>query len=190
MMRLIFNGVLISAAIAIVFVYIKPTYEDTADGIVVLQEKKEKLLKARADLDDLKRTQTRLIALRSEIPQAELERLERLLPKEMNPILFVMELDTVAREHGMSLKNIKFDDSKKEATTSSGTPTPGAFPKKTYETFSLTFDVSGQYQNFNTFLNLIEQGLRVTDVTSVALIASDKVDTYQYTVKAQTYWLK
>lgn len=187
MMRLIFNGVLIAAAIAIAFVYIKPTYENTTDGIVVLQDKKEKLLKARADLDDLKRTQTRLIALRSEIPQTELDRLERLLPKEMNPILFVMELDTIAREQGMSLKNIKFGEPKKETPPVTGAP---SVPKKPYETFSLSFDVSGPYQNFNTFLNSIEQGLRVTDVTSVSLVANDKGDAYQYTVKAQTYWLK
>ena len=41
-----------------------------------------------------------------------------------------------------------------------------------------------------TFLMQVEQGLRVTDITSVNLIANDKVDVYQYTVKAQTYWMK
>lgn len=187
MMRLIFNAVLLAASIAIIFVYIKPTYEDASQGIVALQEKKANLLQARSDLDVLKRKQTELFALRNQISQEDLNRLERLLPKEINPVLFIMELDTIARDQGMSLKNIKFDDAKKELT---GTTLPSATPKKTYETFTVTFDVAGRYQNFSTFLDLVEQGLRVTDVTSVALTANDKVDIYQYTVKAQTYWMK
>lgn len=187
MTRLIFNVVILIASIAVVFIYIKPTYEDSYSGIVALQEKKANLLQARSDLDVLKKKQTELFALRNEISQNDLNRLERMLPKEINQVLFIMELDTIARDQGMSLKNIKFNDAKKEATALA---TPSATPKKTYETFTVTFDISGRYQNFNTFLGLIEQGLRVTDVTSITLVANDKVDIYQYTVKVQTYWMK
>lgn len=188
MMRLIFNAVLLLASAAIVFVYVKPTYEDPATGIVTLQEKKAVLLKARQDLDKLKVRQTAFVAARNEMPQNELDKLERLLPREINPVLFVMELDTIARSQGMSLKNIKFTDTKKEGTPTTGTPT--VVTKKPYETFTLSFDVTGSYQNFTTFLRQVERGLRVTDITSINLIANDKVDVYQYTVKAQTYWMK
>lgn len=188
MMRLIFNAVLLLASAAIIFVYVKPTYEDPVSGIVTLQDKKDVLLKARQDLDKLKVRQTAFVAARNEMPQSELDKLEKLLPKEINPVLFVMELDTIARDQGMSLKNIKFTDTKKETTP--GTGVPSAAAKKPYETFTLSFDVTGPYANFTTFLKQIEQGLRVTDITSVNLIANDKVDVYQYTVKAQTYWMK
>jgi|GEM_PF-3436088 len=188
MMRLIFNAVLLLASVAIVFVYIKPTYEDSTSGIVTLQDKKDALLKAKQDLDKLKIRQTAFTAARNEMPQNELDKLERLLPKEINPVLFVMELDTIARDQNMSLKNIKFTDTKKEPTSTSPTANPAT--KKPYETFTLSFDVTGPYKNFTTFLKQVEQGLRVTDITSVNLIANDKVDVYQYTVKAQTYWMK
>lgn len=188
MMRLIFNAVLLSAAIAIALVYIKPTYEDPTDGIVFLQEKKANLLIARSTLTELKKKQTELQAQEKEIPLGDINKLEKLLPKEINPVLFIMELDTIAKEQGMSIKNIKFDSTKKEATTPAAAPASG--PKKPYETFMVTFDVAGSYQSFSNFLSLVEQGLRVTNITAVTLVANDKVDVYQYTVKAQTYWLK
>jgi Tfp pilus assembly protein PilO len=188
MMRLIFNGILLLASAAIVFVYVKPVYEAPDTGIVALQGKIEVLKKARADLDELKQKQGDFLAKRSEISQEELERLERLLPREINPVLFVMELDTIAKEQGMSLKNIKFAETKKDTPAPSGGA--AATAKKPYETFTLSFDVTGPYANFTTFLQQIEQGLRVTDVTSITLVANDKVDVYQYAVKAQTYWLK
>lgn len=186
MMRLIFNGILLLASAAIVFVYVKPVYEKPSTGVVALQDKKEVLTKARADLDELKQKQRDFLAKRNEMSQEELERLERLLPREINPVLFVMELDTIAKEQGMSLKNIKFADAKKDAPAVPGV----VVAKKPYETFTLSFDVTGSYASFTTFLRQIEQGLRVTDVTSITLVANDKVDVYQYAVKAQTYWMK
>lgn len=184
-MRLIFNSILLLAALAIVFVYVKPTYEEPTTGIVALQEKKETLTKARADLSELDKKQKQFLAERNAMSQVELDRLERLLPREINPVLFVMELDTIAKEQGMSLKNIKFGDAKID------TPTVGpAAPKKLYETFTLSFDITGPYTSFTNFLQQIEQGLRVTDVTAITLVANDKVDVYQYSVKAQTYWMK
>jgi len=188
MMRLIFNGILLLASAAIIFVYAKPIYEAPDTGIVALQEKRDVLIKARADLEDLEKKQKEFLAIRNGIPQNELDRLERLLPREINPVLFVMELDTIAKEQGMSLKNIKFAEAKKDVPATPGATVVAA--KKPYETFTLSFDVTGPYANFTTFLRQIEQGLRVTDVTSITLVANDKVDVYQYAVKAQTYWMK
>lgn len=111
------------------------------------------------------------------MPQNELDKLERLLPKEINPVAFVMELDTIARDQNMSLKNIKFTDTKKNQHPPVRTANPAT--KKPYETFTLSFDVTGPYKNFTTFLKQVEQGLRVTDITSVNLIANDKVDVYR-----------
>jgi len=188
MTRLIFNGILLLTSVAIIFAYAKPVYEAPDTGIVALQEKKEVLIKARADLGELDKKQKAFLAKSKEISQVDLERLERLLPREINPVLFVMELDTIAKEQGMSLKNIKFADAKKDAPTTPGAVAAAA--KKPYETFTLSFDVTGPYANFTIFLEQIEKGLRVTDVTSITLVANDKVDVYQYAVKAQTYWMK
>lgn len=188
MMRLIFNTILLLAALAIVFVYAKPTYEEPTTGIVALQEKKEALTKARADLSELARKQKDFLAQRNTMSQVELDRLERLLPREINPVLFVMELDTIAKEQGMSLKNIKFTEVKSETSTVAAVAATA--PKKPYETFTLSFDITGSYASFTNFLQQIEQGLRVTDITAITLVANDKVDVYQYTVKAQTYWMK
>lgn len=188
MTRLIFNAVLLAAAIAVVFVYIKPTYEEPTQGIVALQEKRAQLVEAKSNLDKLKTKQIELLAQKNQISQEELDKLGRLLPQDINPVLFIMELDTIARDQGMSLKNIKFADSKKETST----PTTAAVtaPQKLYETFTVSFDITGSYEGFTEFLKLVEQGLRVTDISSVTLVANDKVNVYQYTVKAQTYWMK
>lgn len=187
MMKLIFNGVLIAAAVAIVFIYIKPAYENPTNGIKILKENKETLLKARSDLSNLKEKQKALLAQRNAFPQQELDSLERLLPKEINPVLFVMELDNLARGNGMSLKNIKFEDTRITNPTVVADP---AAPQKEYMTINMSFDVVGTYEGFTNFIRLIENGLRITNVTSITLVANEKLDFNQYTVRVQTYYLK
>ncbi len=186
MTRLIFNIVLLLASVMVVFVYIKPTYEDPEAGIVTLQNRKEVLLEARSQLDTLKKKQSELIARRNTFSEEEIRNLDRIVPQEMNPVLFIMELDTIARSYGMSIKNIKFEEEKK-----TGIETPSELAKKkAYETFTVTFDVTGSYQNFSTFLTLVEQSLRIVDVSSVSVTANEVTDIYQYTVKVHTYWIK
>lgn len=187
MTKLIFNGVLIAAAIAIVFIYTKPTYEDPTKGISTLTQTKETLLKARSDLSSLKEKQKALLAKRNSFPQKDIDSLERLLPKEVNPVLFVMELDNLARSNGMSLKNIKFEDARLVAQNNINDP---SVQQKDYNSLNMSFDVVGTYEGFTNFINLIENGLRITNVTSITLVANEKVDLNQYTVKVQTYYLK
>lgn len=187
MTRLIFNLVLLSAAIAVVFVYIVPTYENPENGIVALQQKTNDLLEARSQLQALKNKHDELLALESTFSPQELQNLERILPKSINPVLFIMELDTLARNYNMSLKNIKFEEVKDDVAPGSPSARQNQNP---YRTFSISFDVTGTYANFSNYLRSVEQSLRIVDITSVALTTSERGDVYQYSVKAQTYWMQ
>ena len=188
-MKFIFNGILLAAAIAIFFVFTKPQYTDNPDtSITVLQQKYSDVEQTRKDLSGLKTKLASLDNERNTFTQQQLDRLERMLPLDVNPVLLIMELDTLAKDQSpnMSVKNIKFEPAKK-ITPQTGSP---AAKKELYDTFALSFDVTGSYSDFYSFMNQIEQGLRIVDVVSITVTANDKVDLYQYTVKAHTYSMK
>ena len=188
-MKFIFNGILLAAALAIFFVFTKPQYTDNPDtSITALQQKYSDVEQTRNDLSRLKTKLDSLDEDRNTFTQQQLDRLERMLPLDVNPVLLIMELDTLAKAQSqkMSVKNIKFEPAKK-VTPQAGGPTT---KRESYDTFALSFDVIGSYANFYAFLNQVEQGLRIVDVISITVIANDKIDLYQYTVKAHTYSMK
>ena len=189
MMKFIFNGILLLAAVGIFFLYIKVQYtDDTTKSIQVLQKTKQDLVTTRSNLTELVNRQKTLQANRNNISEQQLSRLNTMLPETINPVLFIMELDTLAKAQAMSIKNIKFEPMKKaQANAQVGAV---AVKKELYETFSVSFDVTGSYANFYEFMTNIEKGLRITDISSIVVTANDKVDVYQYTVKAQTYSMK
>lgn len=187
-MKFIFNGILLVTAIAIFFVFTKPQYTDNPDtSILVLQQTYKDLEQTRTDLSRLKTKLSSLENDRNAFTQQQLDRLERMLPEDVNPVLLIMELDTLAKtqSQSMSVKNIKFEPTKK--TNQAATP---GLVKDPYDTFALSFDVTGSYADFYSFMQEIEKGLRIVDVVSITVTANDKVDLYQYTVKAHTYSMK
>ena len=189
MMKFIFNGILLLAAAGIFFLYIKVQYsDDVTKSVQVLQKTKQDLIATRSNLTELVMRQKVLQTNRNNFSEQQLSRLDTMLPESINPVLFIMELDTLAKTQAMSIKNIKFEPMKKAQSNAQAGAV--AVKKELYDTFSVSFDVTGSYASFYTFMTAIEKGLRITDVTSIVVTANDKVDVYQYTIKAQTYSMK
>ncbi|NDE67999.1 hypothetical protein EB052_00165, partial [bacterium] len=71
-----------------------------------------------------------------------------------------------------------------DRSVAGGTPTGNP-----YNTMSLTFNVTGKYQDFLDFLRDLEKSLRILDTTKISLSAND-TGTYDYGVELRTYWLR
>jgi hypothetical protein len=69
-----------------------------------------------------------------------------------------------------------------------------------YGTWNLQFSTEGTYSNFLSFVQDLEKNLRIVDISSIEFssdtgtggvgMSTSSPDTYTYTFKIETYWLK
>ncbi len=139
-------------------------------------------------LDNSKKLQVlrdQLLERYNSFPASELDRLEHMLPDNVDNVRLVLEVDRIASRYGMSIKNIKtgvVSDKNQEKSLIGR-------ENKPYETFSLEFSVDGPYSNFVSFVSDLEKSLRIVDVENITFTSSDE-RVSSYSVRIKTYWLK
>jgi Tfp pilus assembly protein PilO len=132
----------------------------------------------------------------SSFSREDRERLEKLMPDNVDNIRLILNIDKIAKQYGMLPADIKFDataaDGKGKDATQPRTPSEARELDRPYGSFDLEFSVSGTYPKFLSFLRDLEQSLRIIDVEAIAFAAGagEPSGTYRYTFKITTYWLK
>ncbi|MFH1473073.1 MAG: type 4a pilus biogenesis protein PilO [bacterium] len=119
------------------------------------------------------------------ISKEEVERLNKVLPDNIDTVHLALDLDTMASQYGISIKNVKVDKNMEDNTSvissgNSGLP---------YEKVNVTFSFISNYASFSKFLTDIEKSLRIIDVRSISFQTSD-VGLYEHRISVETYWLK
>ena len=139
------------------------------------------------------------------------DRLDKMVPNTTDNIRLIIDLNSVARRHGVSLKNIKAtavttgkDSAQQSGTnianlapTSLGTLSGGAnsiantgnIPTPTLDIVNISFSTSASYQQFIEFMRDLEANLRIMDLNHLTVAASD-TGTYDFGVQLSTYWLR
>lgn len=188
MFRFIFNTILLGASVGLFFMFIKPNYSDNDTSVVALKKERETIARTFDSLKELEEKQQELSAKQNQFAarsDGAALKLDRMLPTQINPVLLIMELNTIAADYGMTIKNVKFE-SKASQNTPANQPAVYEIPKD-YQPYNLSFSVDGSYSNFVNFIRSLESNLRTTDVLAVTLTANERSDIYQYSVKITTY---
>ena len=122
-------------------------------------------------------------------------RLKKMIPDTVDNIRLVIEMNSIALKHNLTLSGVSASVSGGPRST---TPTSIAIGRQngvtpitnaTLDTVTLSFGVSTTYEEFISFLKDIESNLRIMDITHLSLSASDN-GTYNYSVSLKTYWLR
>ncbi len=143
--------------------------------------------------EQLKLSREDLIAEYNSIAKVDLDNVKTLLPDSVDNIRLIIQLDALATKNGMSsLRNVQYDEGKVIDPTKGDV---GAAAQSPYGEFTISFDTTGQYKSFLSFIADLEQNLRLVDVVSVKFNTNesgDKLigDSLRYTVTLKTYWLK
>ena len=98
--------------------------------------------------------------------------------------MIVLDFDSIAARYGMRIRNIALETPE----TRSQRGQVGA-DTSDYQSVILSFSVTGDYNAFRSFLEDLEQSLRLVDVVSIAF-SSSQTGLYDYAVAVKTYWLK
>lgn len=182
MMRLILPALLLIGAGGVFYFVTDPFYQD----IKALALEKASYEDALENSKKLQALRDQLIERYNSFPPSDIDRLERLLPNNVDNVKLVLELDRMAGKYGMSVKNVRFN----QGSSSRRTEDLIGRDDKPYGTLSLDFAVDGPYQNFVSFIGDLERSLRLVDVQEIAFNAPAERNVYQFNVKVQTYWLK
>lgn len=190
-MRYLFLLLLIGASIVTFVTLINPRYKDVQSMKKDVTNYSSRLVTAQK----LKSSREDLIARYNSISKADLDNLKTLLPDSVDNIRLIIQLDSLATKNGLSsLRNVQYDTSKSDQSPKADLPTAQGV-QKPYGQFTISFQTTGPYKNFLSFVSDLEQNLRLVDISNVDFAqggASDRglVDSLRYTVTLNTYWLK
>jgi Tfp pilus assembly protein PilO len=171
--------------VTIYFLYISPTLGD-------IDERRAKLSEYRNALEqtkELKIQRDAAITASNNISEADLNRLNKIIPGEFDGVLFVNDLNTIATRNGVKMSN--FQTSESDPATRN---VDEIVEEKPYKIIKVSFKLTGQYDQFIKFMKEIESSLQLIDVNSLS-ISSGKVEkatdnNLDYALEISTYSLK
>jgi Tfp pilus assembly protein PilO len=133
---------------------------------------------------ELQNVRDQLLSRYNTFPQADMDKLQKLLPDHIDNVRLILDLDSMAAKYGMRVKNVTTDDDNSRAAQGELGPDESA-----YESVILSFTVTGTYDTFRQFLADLEKSLRLVDVVGLDFNAND-TGIYDFTFHVKTYWLK
>jgi len=197
MSRLIAPIILIAITIAVFLTFTMPFYADIGTLRISQASYNEALNNSKA----LENERDKLVEKENNIGRENMDKLNKLLPENVDNIRLILEIEQVALPYGMALKDVKYSSA---PTTNTSTPQAGQVQggyltqaPRDYGVWDLEFSTTGTYNNFLSFISDLEHNLRIVDIASVVFSSNAEVvskdsssSTYQYKFKIKTYWLK
>ncbi len=197
MMRFIFPIILIALAAGLFFGFTDPLMNAPLEpstainptvkgGIKALREEKAKLDEALTNARKLSERMDALTMEYNNLPPEKLARLNQFLPDTVDNVQLIIDINNIAKNHGMSIRDVKVQ-TEEPKTQTSVISRPGSMEQGSV---ALSFVVSGPYRVFQDFLIDLSRSVRVVDINSAVLGAAPVKGVYDYNVELKTYWLK
>ncbi|MBI2030213.1 type 4a pilus biogenesis protein PilO [Candidatus Kaiserbacteria bacterium] len=183
--------VFLGLAGAIFFLYTKPSYDTITEQQTKIAQYDQALDKA-AQLQQLKQA---LLSRYNAFDPNDVDRLQKMLPDHVDNIGLILDLNSLASQHGMSLENVDVTNTGSAATDSTSASATIGSNQQDYESLTLRFTTHSTYPNFETFMRNLEASLRIVDLVSLSITTGGGsgvggATLYQYQVTIKTYWLK
>lgn len=173
--------ILIIIAVASFFTFTDPLYTKVKDIEKEEVQYDEALSKSR----ELQTIRDALLSKFNTFNSGDIERLEKLLPNNVDNVRLILEIDNTASKYGMNLRDVSIssgDDNSKSKNVVEAIA-------KDFYTITLSFTVSSSYENFVKFIEELENKLRIVDISRIMFKASDS-DFNEYRVSLKTYWVE
>jgi hypothetical protein len=178
-------------AVALFFGYINPTRTGTIAATKAQIDSYESALEA---AERFKEKESELIIERANIPSDGLARLETFLPNGVDNVQIILDLNTLAARSGITLSDFDTRETGRLGTDTQasgsliGANTVALESQNPIDSIELTISATGTYSSFRTFLEGIEQSLRLLDVVEVTVEDSTS-GVYTYDMTIRLYWL-
>ena len=187
-MNLITPIILLIISVGTFFMYVDPNYrgDNLSNGnqsIKSLQAEDAQYQTALGNTTEIRNKRDALVQKMNAIDPNNLTKLQKLLPDNVDNIKLVIDMNQIAQNHTLTLKNIKLNTGVGADSTKLGQD------NSQYGTVGLSFSVSSSYDNFQNFLTDLEKSQRLVDITDLSVTGND-TGIYDFSVGLKTYWLK
>lgn len=183
MFRLLTPIVLIGVAIATFVLFTDPYYQTIKTLRAQEREYNDALDKSR----DLKEQRNKLISKENLISPDDMQKLERLLPNNVDNIRLIIDIDNIAARYGQRIRNVTVG-APSESREAGNTLAVGA-PADRVGSVELSFTTTARYEDFLRFIQDLEKSVRIVDVQNISFTSGD-AELTTYTVLVKTYWLR
>jgi len=171
--------ILVILSIGLFYTFTNVEYAKVKDLHVLATEYQDVL----ANISDIVRLRDTLLIAYEEFPEADKNRIEKVLPDNIDMVQLALELDSIASRHGISIKDIYIDN---DINQNMGV----VLPEHTspYEKVMVSFSFVSNYENFKRLLADMEKSLRIMEIESLSFDVLDS-GLYEHDITIETYWL-
>ena len=184
--------ILIALSIGLFVYYIRPQYEQ----IETLQERQEQYDDALAAADELFKLRDELVNKYNSFSTADLRRLQKFLPKQIDDVRLLLDIDQIAEGYDITLEEIEISNVEENKNSAKGAVRQGDEDDIGLNTLGLSFTFDATYDEFVSFFKDLESSLRIIDITELSFRSVESggdqrySNVYTFSVALQTYWLK
>jgi Tfp pilus assembly protein PilO len=178
--------VLIVVAIGLYFTITKGVL---AEANIVRDSNKE-YITAIQNAKDLISLRDKVLADYNKLTPEDREKLDKIVPQNVDNIRLVIDLNSIALRHGFVLKGINASASSDSSSQNQqNNPGQNGSQGPKLNTVSVSFSLSAPYQQFISFLQDLESSLRILDVSNLSVTAGEN-GIYDWRIELKTYWLR
>lgn len=189
-MRIVFSIIRIVAGALIIFFLVLPIKAEVDS----LKFKKSQLGSTESEAKEYAALGQDVVGRFQSIDPAQVERLKKMVPDTVDNIRFINDVNGIAKKTGMKLKKVDYNAQDLKGTKIQSSEDIPVVSNSLYGSYTVNFSVSGSYKQFVEFLEALENSLRLVDITDVTFTSvgqtEGKVEMYDFSIKAQSYWLK
>ncbi len=173
--------ILIIIAVGLFFFQIKPLYSEVK-GLRAEAKQYDEALKM---ADELKEIRVDLAHTLAGFPKADLERLDHFLPRRLDTVRIILDVNSIGLRNGVRLNGMKVSvpslETGKVSAGQSGS---------NYSTIDISFSFSATYVQGVQFIQDLQRSLRLLDSTSLSVKPSPNNPVfYDFDMTLQTYWI-
>lgn len=174
--------VLVALSIGLFAIYTNPTYQADKKILVNVRAYNDSLDKSQ----ELRRVRDEKIAAFNTFQPQDKDRLNSILPDNVDNIHLIIDINNIAARHGLSLKNVSLGTISDSASSRNALAVGAS--GSAVGSVNLGFTVSSSYENMLAFINDLEHSLRIMDIEQITFTAGEK-DLSDYSFSVRTYWL-
>lgn len=172
---------LLILSVGLFYTFTSPMYGQVKELSATSDEYKNVL----DNISNIIETRDKLQVDYNSISRAEIERLSKVLPANVDTVRLALDLDAIASRYGISISNVSIDTQSEQAATQV-TLTDHEPP---YQSTLVSVSLVSSYENFKNFIQDLEKSLRIMDVRTVNFMVAES-GLYKHEILIETYWVK
>jgi Tfp pilus assembly protein PilO len=172
---------LLVLSVGLFYTFTSPTYGDAQNLAITASEQKDVL----QNISRIIETRDKLLVSYNSVSRAEIERLSKVLPQNVDTVRLAYELDIIAGKYGITVGQVAIDTQSEQNANQVVLAGSGDYYKRALVRVKFV----STYQNFRNFLADVEKSLRIMDVRSVNFRTAES-GLYEHEILIETYWVE